>query len=130
MEPVWILESTVLKIHQLQIAEHGGSHGLRDQGLLVSALAKPKNLYAYTEASDLAALAASYAYGIARNHPFLDGNKRTAFVVCRTFLKLNGADLKATAEDKYETFLRLAEGGLAEADLATWIRDRLDDANT
>lgn len=125
MEPVWVLESTVLKIHRLQIAEHGGSHGIRDQGLLASALAKPKNLHAYSETTDLAALAASYAYGIARNHPFLDGNKRTAFVVCRTFLKLNGKDLTASAEEKYETFLRLAEGSLTEADLAAWLRDRL-----
>lgn len=127
MEPVWVLESTVLKIHQLQIGEHGGSEGIRDRGLLASALARPKDVHAYAGATDLAALAASYAYGIARNHPFLDGNKRTAYVVCRTFLKLNGTDVVADAEDKYSTFLRLAEGSLSEEDLAAWIRKRLQD---
>jgi len=89
---------------------------------LDSALNKPKNLYHYNNPEpDLATLAASYAYGIARNHPFIDGNKRTAFVVCRLFLKLNGANFTASQEEKYNTFLKLAAGDLSEQGLANWI---------
>jgi len=125
-EPVWIRDDVVLAIHLRQLAEHGGAEGVRDEGLLASALARPKNLAAYSdEAPDLAALAASYAYGIAKNHPFVDGNKRTAFVVCRTFLKLNGHDLNASQEEKYLTFLKLADSRLSENELADWIRDHL-----
>ena len=88
-EPIWISEPLVLANHQRQLAEHGGLDGVRDAGLLSSALARPKNVWAYGgDAADLSALAASYAFGLARNHPFLDGNKRTAYVVCRTFLKI------------------------------------------
>ena len=124
-EPIWVRDDVVLAIHHRQIAEHGGADGIRDEGLLASALARPRNLLAYSrEAPDLAALAASYGYGIARNHPFLDGNKRTAFVVCRTFLLLNGLDLSASKQEKYQTFLRLAEGALSEAELGAWIRKR------
>lgn len=125
-EPVWVRDDVVLAIHRRQLAEHGGAGGIRDEGLLASALAKPRNLLAYSEeAPDLAALAASYGYGIVRNHPFLDGNKRTAFVVCRTFLLLNGLDLSASKEEKYQTFLRLAEGALSEPELGAWIRHRV-----
>lgn len=127
-EPVWIRDDVVLAIHRRQLAEHGGSSGIRDEGLLASALARPKNLLAYSPvAPDLAALAASYAFGIARNHPFIDGNKRTAFVVCRTFLLLNDLDLSASKEEKYQTFLRLAQGGLSEPELVVWIRERVSD---
>ena len=123
-EPAWIKEDVVLAIHLRQLAEHGGDSGVRDLGLLDSALCRPKNLLAYSETEpDLPALAASYAFGIARNHPFVDGNKRTAYVVCRTFLKINGVDIKASQADKYLTFLKLAEGKLTEEDLAQWIRD-------
>src|SRR2546422_11485639 len=104
-EIVWLLEEAVREIHQRQIAEHGGSLGIRDEGLLLSALARPQNLLAYGEDPDLAALAAAYAFGIARNHPFIDGNKRTALVTARTFLLLNDADLEASQEEKYITFL-------------------------
>jgi death on curing protein len=125
-ETVWLLEETVRAVHSRQISEHGGRPGLRDEGLLLSALARPQNLAAYGDpAPDLAALAAAYAYGIARNHPFIDGNKRVALVATRTFLLINGADLEASQEDKYVTFLRLAEGGLSEDDLAGWIRARI-----
>ncbi len=121
-EPVWIKDDVVLAIHRRQLAEHGGGEGMRDSGLLESALNKPKNLYHYRNPKpDLALLAASYAYGIAKNHPFVDGNKRTAFVVCRLFLKLNGTDLTATQEDKYNIFLKLAAGDLSEQELADWI---------
>jgi death-on-curing protein len=123
---VWLLEETVTAIHHRQIAEHGGSEGLRDEGLLSSALARPQNLLSYSESRpDLASLAAAYAYGIARNHPFIDGNKRTALVAARTFLLLNGVDLNATQDEKYLTFLNLAEGGISEEELADWLRKRI-----
>lgn len=124
-EIVWLLEETVRAIHSRQISEHGGRPGIRDEGLLLSALARPQNLAAYGDPPpDLAALAASYAFGIARNHPFIDGNKRVALVAARTFLLINGGNLEATQEEKYVTFLRLAEGGLSEDELAEWIRVR------
>jgi death on curing protein len=125
-EIVWLLTETVRAVHSRQISEHGGKPGIRDEGLLLSALARPQNLVAYGDPTpDLSALAASYAYGIARNHPFIDGNKRVALVAARTFLILNGADLEATQQEKYITFLRLAEGGLSEDELAEWIRARI-----
>jgi death-on-curing protein len=125
-EIVWLLEATVRAIHYRQLAEHGGSEGLRDEGLLLSALARPQNLLAYGDPTpDLAALAAAYAFAIARDHPFVDGNKRTALVGMRTFLLLNGADLKASQDEKYLTILSLAQGTLREADLAHWIRQRI-----
>lgn len=122
MDVVWINEETVTAIHSRQIAEHGGSDGIRDLGLLQSALGRPRNLLAYGEDVDLASLAAAYAYGIAKNHPFVDGDKRTAYVVTRTFLVANDADLRASQEEKYITILRLAEGTLGEEGLAAWIR--------
>ncbi|MGI9166398.1 MAG: type II toxin-antitoxin system death-on-curing family toxin [Pyrinomonadaceae bacterium] len=124
-EIVWLLEETVIAIHHRQVAEHGGSEGLRDEGLLSSALARPQNLLAYGQPPDLAALAAAYAYGIARNHPFIDGNKRTALVATRTFLLLNGVDLDASQDEKYLTFLQLAQGTLTEEQIADWIRKRI-----
>ena len=123
---VWLLEETIRAIHLRQIAEHGGGEGLRDEGLLSSALARPQNLFAYGQPPpDLAALAAAYAYILARDHPFVDGNKRTALVAARTFLLLNGADLEAGQDEKFLTFLRLAEGSLTEEELADWIRKRI-----
>ena len=114
-EPVWIREDVVLAIHKRQLAEHGGKEGIRDEGLLSSALARPRNLLAYSQLKpDLVTLAAAFAFGIVQNHPFIDGNKRTAYVVCRTFLILNGQDLDATREEKYLTFLKLAQGELSE----------------
>jgi death-on-curing protein len=125
-EIIWLLEETVRAVHSRQISEHGGRPGIRDEGLLLSALARPQNLSVYGDPPpDLAALAASYAFGIARNHPFIDGNKRVALVAARTFLLINYADLEATQEEKYLTFLRLAEGGLSEDELAEWIRARM-----
>jgi len=130
-EPIWITSELTLAIHKRQLAEHGGIEGVRDEGLLSSALARPKHLLAYSkEAPDVASFAAAYGFGIARNHPFLDGNKRTAYVVCRTFLKLNNTDINATQEEKYLTFLQLAEGTLSEEALAEWIRSHLHDAST
>ena len=121
-EPLWIRRDAVLAIHRRQLAEHGGSEGVRDDGLLESALARPKNLLAYSDTPDLVSLAASYAIGLVKNHPFIDGNKRTAFVVCRVFLILNRLDLTASHEEKYLTFLGAAEGSVSERELAEWIR--------
>ncbi|MGH8618552.1 MAG: type II toxin-antitoxin system death-on-curing family toxin [Burkholderiales bacterium] len=125
-EPVWILDEIVPAIHQRQLAEHGGGTGIRDAGLLASALAKPRQLFADGGADvTLPQLAASYAAGIAHNHPFVDGNKRTAFVVCLLFLRENGFDVEASQEEKYEAFLQLAAGSLPEAQLAEWLKKRL-----
>src|SRR5262245_37661640 len=122
-EPCWLLDRVVPAIHRRQLAEHGGLDGIRDPGMLSSALARPKNLYAYgSPKPDMAALASSYAFGIARNHPFVDGNKRTAFVACRTFMRLNGMDIDASETDKYLVFMSLADGSLTEDELAEWIR--------
>ncbi len=121
----WIEPNAVLAMHKRQIAEHGGKEGVRDEGLLLSALARPENLHAYGEDVDLAALAASYAFGVAKNHPFLDGNKRTALVVAVAFLNLNGLDFEAPGEQTYTRFLQLAEGSISEDDLAAWFRERL-----
>jgi death-on-curing protein len=117
----WIRLGEATAIHAEQIAEHGGLEGIRDQGLLESASARPENLAAYGK-PDVCDLAAAYAYGLARNHPFADGNKRTAFVMGATFLILNGRDLTATEVNVAETVLKLAAGALPEAELADWFR--------
>ena len=109
-------------MHSEQLAEHGGSEGIRDETLLDSALAKPHNVFAYEEDPDIFRLAASYAFGIARNHAFIDGNKRTALVVSLTFLDRNGWDIVAAKEQVYLTFLHLAEGSLDEVGLSDWLR--------
>jgi death on curing protein len=125
-EPVWVLDEVVPAVHGRQLAEHGGSDGVRDEGLLASALARPKQLFAYggVEAT-LPRLAAAYAYGIARNHPFVDGNKRTAFVISLLFLRRNGFTLEVFPEEKYEMFLALAAGGLDEHGLTAWIEKHM-----
>jgi death-on-curing protein len=121
-DPIWISKELAVAIHQRQLAEHGGADGVRDVGLLESALARPRQRFAYEDPTPtIPALAAAYAFGIARNHAFIDGNKRTAYVVCRTFLILNGFDLTADRVDRYTTFLSLAEGNLSEPDLAAWL---------
>ena len=119
-EPMWIDLEAVLAIHDEQIAEHGGQASVRDRGLLESALARPQNQFAYGEYS-LPRLAASYAFGISRNHPFLDGNKRTSMVVAELFLDLNGLELTATDAECVTTFLQLAAGDLTEEAFANWI---------
>jgi death on curing protein len=122
----WISRQLALALHDRQLAEHGGQAGVRDDALLDSALAPPQQKLAYGDPPpDLADLAASLAYGLARNHPFVDGNKRTAHVCYRTFLLLNGADLIAADEDKYLAMLALAEGKLDKEDFAAWLRPRL-----
>jgi death-on-curing protein len=125
-ELIWIFDEVVVAIHRRQLAEHGGLEEIRDEGLLQSALLRPKNILAYSESSpDMAFLAAAYAYGIVKNHPFVDGNKRTAYVVMRTFLKLHGYDIQASSEEKYQIWLALAASKLSEKELAEWIRKHL-----
>jgi death on curing protein len=124
MKWTWIHESVVLAIHEAQLDEHGGAGGLRDNGLLTSALSRPRNLLAYGNSPDAAALAAAYAYGIASNHPFVDGNKRTAFVVLELFLELNGRTLEASDADCVSAMEALAAGNLSETELALWVRER------
>lgn len=119
---VWVADSVVLAIHEAQLAEHGGIQGIRDEGLLSSALARPHNLEAYGDDVDEATLAAAYAYGIARNHAFLDGNKRTAFVVMELFLELNGWVLKADDTECISVMESLAARKLGEKAFATWLR--------
>ncbi len=110
-----------LASHAEQLAEHGGAEGVRDAGALESAMMRPRNLAEYG-APDMAALAAAYAFGIARNHPFTDGNKRTAAVVAETFLMLNGSELRATDAELVVAMLALAAGELTEEELADWFR--------
>lgn len=121
---VWIERSVVLAAHGEQLAEHGGAAGIRDAGLLDSALARPLNQAAYGN-PDVADLAAAYGFGLARNHPFVDGNKRTALIALELFLELNGHELLATDVECVLTILALAAGELEEAQLAAWIRSHL-----
>ena len=121
---VWIATEVALAAHAEQLAEHGGGDGIRDAGMLDSAMARPQNLAQYGD-SDAAALAAAYAFGIARNHPFADGNKRTAAVVSETFLMLNGYALGATDAELVVAFVALAAGELGEDELADWFRRHL-----
>jgi death-on-curing protein len=118
---IWVTDAVALAAHAEQLTEHGGGDGLRDTGALESAMARPRDLVVYSE-PDAAALAAAYAFGIARNHPFVDGNKRTAAVVSETFLMLNGYRLAATDAELVVAFVALAAGEISEEDLADWFR--------
>ena len=128
-EPVWIDAAVALAIHDRQLAEHGGAVGVRDPGALESALARPVNQWAYGE-DDCCALAAAYGFGVARNHPFADGNKRAAWVLARLFLRLNGVTLQYSPEDAIRTVIALAAGELTEPDLAQWFRDHAEPASS
>lgn len=120
--PIWISEELALTIHKRQLSEHGGMEGVRDVGMLLSALARPQHLLAYSKMQPaIATLAAAYGFGIAKNHPFVDGNKRTAAVVCETFIDLNGCRLTADDASMCVTFLKLAEGHLSEEELSDWL---------
>ena len=121
MNWTWIDRRVLLMLHDESLAEHGGASGIRDEGLLESALARPLNLAVYNE-PDLAALAASYAVGLAKNHAFVDGNKRAAFLGMGLFLYLNGSKLIASQADATVTMLAVASGDIDEATLADWIR--------
>jgi death-on-curing protein len=125
----WIEETVVLAIHEELLATHGGTVGIRDRGLLASALARPHHLVAYAQ-PDLAALAAAYGFGIARNHPFVDGNKRTAFTIMELFLMLNGQILTADDVSCVATMVQLAAGLLTEHTLADWIRTHMQPTET
>ena len=127
-DPKWVSVQVALSIHSAQLAEHGGADGVRDLGLLESAMARPQHLASFG-APTLCELAASYGFGIARNHPFADGNKRTAFVVCLLFLAKNGLDVIATDADCIRIFWALAAGELTEAELADWITAHVSPRN-
>ncbi len=121
-EPIWINLRVIKAFHDRQINEHGGLPGLRDEGLLLSALSRPQNTYQYSSPKpDLAELAAAYAFGLAKNHPFNDANKRTALIAMRLFLKLNGYDLSAPPEEKYRMIIQVAASDVSEEELAQWI---------
>ena len=121
---IWVTLEVATAAHAEQLAEHGGGEGVRDSGLLESAMARPPNLAQYGK-PDIAELAASYAFGIARNHPFIDGNKRTAAVISETFLMLNNAILSASDAELAVAFVALAAGELSEIELASWFHEHL-----
>jgi death on curing protein len=121
-DPIWIETDLAKAVHSRQLAEHGGADGVRDMGLLLSALSRPRQLFAYGDPTpDIPALAAAYAFGIAKNHAFIDGNKRTAMVICLTFLALNGYTFSAAKEENYRTFSGVAAGDISEQQLAAWL---------
>jgi death on curing protein len=124
MRWVWLDAQALLAVHEEQLAEHGGAAGTRDAGLFESALARPLHLAAYGD-PDAADLAAAYGVGLARNHPFIDGNKRTAFVAVELFLALNGFDLMASDTDCVLTMLAVASGEIDDATFAAWLRGHL-----
>ena len=120
-EPHWVNRDVVLATHEQLLALHGGRAGIRDEGLLDSALGRPQNIYAY-ERGSLFVIAAAYAGGIIRNHPFIDGNKRTGFVICAVFLERNGYELVASEEDATVTTLAFAASEIKEAEYAVWLQ--------
>ncbi|HXW60737.1 MAG TPA: type II toxin-antitoxin system death-on-curing family toxin [Myxococcota bacterium] len=121
-EPIWLQKNAVIAFHEMLLVEHGGVSGMRDEGLLDSALGRPLNQYFYDKAN-LYELAAAYAFGIARNHPFVDGNKRTAFVSMKTFLMRNDRQLSPPKSEAIEIFFALAAGEVGEAELVRWIEN-------
>lgn len=125
---IWVALDVAVTAHAEQLTEHGGGEGIRDMGALESAMSRPVNLALYDE-PDAAALAAAYAFGIARNHPFVDGNKRTAAVVSETFLVLNGYALSASDPELVVAFLELAAGELSESEMAAWFREFVAEAD-
>jgi death-on-curing protein len=122
-EPLWIETRDVVAIHDRQLALHGGGVGVREQGLLESALARPRQHYTYANSPDVVEMAALYTAGIVRNHPFIDGNKRTGFVVGVLFLEHNGFDFKASEEDATQAVFGLAAGSLDESGYVAWLRE-------
>ena len=120
-EPIWIDANALRLLHRETLAEFGGLSGMRDEGLFLSALARPRNLFVYEGVTNISRLTAAYAYGIARNHPFNDGNKRAAFLAIGMFLAINGFLLKVEPTEAVNTMLALAAGNLTELELASWI---------
>lgn len=124
---IWPDKKLIIAIHDRQLADYGGTSGMRDETLLESALARPQQLHAYGDPQpDLADLATSLAFGIARNHPFVDGNKRTATVACELFIRLNGGRINATDAELYPRYLALAEGKITDTEFAGWLRSRIE----
>ncbi|MGH8498967.1 MAG: type II toxin-antitoxin system death-on-curing family toxin [Methylococcales bacterium] len=121
-EPLWVLPKVVIAVHQMLLAQHGGLLGIRDEALLDSALNRPKQRFAYDNDFSIFDLAASYSYGLAKNHPFMDGNKRIALSVGAIFLELNGYSLNAPEAETVVIFEQLAAGDLTEEDLANWFK--------
>ncbi|MDQ3388706.1 MAG: type II toxin-antitoxin system death-on-curing family toxin [Gemmatimonadota bacterium] len=129
-EPIWLTTDGIRDMHAKLIRRHGGSYGERDEGLIESALARPRQKWAYAgEGVDLAELAAAYAFGLAKNHGFVDGNKRIAFMAAYSFLRANGARLTAPEPEAYGAILALAAGELSEEDLGRWLRAWLEPTN-
>jgi death-on-curing protein len=124
-EPTWLTRVIVDAIHTDQIREHGGLLGLRDENGLESALARPRHKWLYERPADLASLGAAYAFGLAKNHPYHDGNKRVALLAMLAFLAINGQDVEADDDDVLTTMLALATGHITESQLAAWLRDRM-----
>lgn len=124
-EPVWVNRQALELLHSESVTEHGGADGLRDEGLFESALARPQNLFAYQGIEDAARLAASYAFGLAKNHAFVDGNKRVAFIAAGLFLRLNGWKLTAQQAEATLIMLSVASGAFGEDELASWIRGHI-----
>jgi len=128
-EPKWLSELSVVLLHAESLAEYGGSEGLRDSGLLQSALARPRNLYVYEGVTEVERLSAAYGYGILRNHPFMDGNKREAFLAIGLFLSRQGYTVEADNAEATRVMFAAAAGELTEGDLAAWIRQHLSVIN-
>lgn len=125
LEPRWVNEDALRALHRRHLAEHGGADGMRDEGLFASALMRPQQRWHYEPGSSLAELAASYCYGLARNHPFVDGNKRTATVAMLLFLALNGGRVEATEDELYDQIIGVASSQLEEEELAAWLSPRI-----
>ena len=123
---VWVADEVVRAIHEEQLSEHGGLSGVRDRGAVLSALARPRNLFAYDDCVDVAQLAAAYIYGIVKNHGFADGNKRTSLVVGDMFLMLNGYELTSSPASNVLTIVAVADGTMAEKELTEWVRESID----
>ena len=123
IDPIWVTEKLVQMVHEMLLAEHGGLSGIRDQGLLDSALAKPQQLYRYKPESSLYELATAYSFGLAKKHPFVDGNKRIAFTITAVFLELNGKVLNAPEAEVVVFYEGLAAGKISEEALAKWVED-------
>lgn len=121
-QPEWLDRVDVDAMHDELIAEHGGAHGVRDEGLLLSALARPRDRLAYDESADLCAIAAAYAFGLAKNHAYVDGNKRIAFMAMWSFLRINGVVIEAGEPEVVTLIVGVADGGVPEASIAGWLR--------
>lgn len=129
-ESFWVPTEVVLALQQQSIDRYGGMHGLRDEGLLDSALMRPQNVAAYNQGSSLFELAACYAFALAKNHPFIDGNKRIAFITCAVFLEYNGYRVTASQEEAYAMIMAIADGTMHEEITAAWLKDNVEKINT